>query len=131
MGRPPQFLVLLVDDEPVVRMAITAGIDVAGCTFVDAASVDDALEVRHRWFDVGHLLADVTVPGRLEKADLARLVRERRPEVRLVVTAGLPILSDQVPAEGRSARKTHQVGQVTQAINRLCGWAGSLGPRFP
>lgn len=130
MGRPPQFLVLLVDDEPVVRMAITAGVDEAGCTFVDATSVDDALEVLQRRSDVD-LLADATVPGRLEQADLARLVRERWPEVRLIVTAGLPILSDQVPAEGRSARKTHQVGQVTQAINRLCGWAGSLGPRFP
>lgn len=126
MGRPPQFLVLLVDNESVVRMATTAGVEEAGREFVDATSLDDALDVLHRRSDIG----DVAVPGRFGKADLARLVRERWPEVRLAVTSGLPISSDQVPAESRSVRKIHRVGPVTQAINRFCGWVGSLGPRF-
>lgn len=127
MGRPPQFLVLLVDDEPVVRMVTTAGAEEAGCEFVGAASVDDALDVLHRRSDIG----DAAVPSRFGKADLARLVREWWLEVRLAVTSGLPISSDQVPTESRSMRKIHRVGPVTQAINRLCGWVGSLGPRFP
>jgi len=127
MVRPTQFLVLLVDDESVVRMATTAGVEEAGREFVDAASLDDALDVLHRRSDIG----DVAVPGRFEKADIARLVRERWLEVRLVVTSRLPIPSDQVPAESRSVRKMHHVGQVTQAINGFCGWVGSLGPRFP
>lgn len=127
MGRPPQFLVLLFDDESVVRMATTAGVEEAGREFVDAASLDDALDVPHRRPDIG----DVAVPGRFEKADIARLVRGRWPEVRLIATSGLPISSDQVPAESRSVRRMHPVGPVTQAINRFCGWVGSLGPRFP
>lgn len=46
MGRPPQFLLLLVDDESVGRMAMTAGVEEACREFVDAASLNDALDVR-------------------------------------------------------------------------------------
>lgn len=96
-----------------------------------ADGADHALEVLVRRPDVGVLSTDVNMPGRFDGLGLTRRAHERWPKVRIVVASGRDIRSDQVPDESCFVRWPYQVGQITQAIDGLCGWVGALGPRFP
>jgi len=80
--------VLRVDDEPLVR---ALGVDVledAGFHVVEAANAHEALQTLESRSDVRVLFTDVNMPGEIDGLALARVVRERRPEVRLLVTSG-------------------------------------------
>lgn len=120
MEHSTQPLVLVVEDEPLVRMVAAEGLNDAGFEVIEAASADDALRILDERDDVGVVFTDVDMPGAVDGVELARLVHERWPELRIVITSGQSKLSSaDIPDEGRFVPKPYMPTQVAQLISEM------------
>lgn len=98
--------ILVVEDETLVRML---GMDVladAGFDVLEAADADEALTILKSHDDVQLLFSDIDMPGSMDGLELARLVHQRWPEIRLLLTSGHHQLPPEaLPDDGRFVRK--------------------------
>jgi CheY-like chemotaxis protein len=82
-------LILVVDDQPLVRCVTAAVLKYAGFRVLEASSADEALVVLGNRADVGMLVTDVNMPGSsMDGLELARDVREKWPIMGIVVVSG-------------------------------------------
>ncbi len=78
--------VLVVEDEPLILMSNVDMVQELGHEVAEAKSAEDALKILgERDFDI--LLTDVGLPG-MSGMDLARIVRERWPAVKIIFASG-------------------------------------------
>ena len=113
-------LVLIVDDEPLVRFFACEALEGAGFHVIEAASADHALKLLRSRNDVGVLFTDVNMPGRLDGMALARLVHKGWPNISIVVTSGRP-LTGRIPDDGAFLPKPYNLGEMTNVIARASG----------
>jgi two-component system, response regulator PdtaR len=120
MGQVTHPLVLVVEDEPLVRMIAAEGLEDAGFEVLEAETAADALAILKSRSDVGVLFTDVNMPGELDGVELARLVHEQWPELRIVVTSGKDhLLKAQIPDEGRFVPKPYRTHEVVHVIEEM------------
>lgn len=83
--------VLLVEDEPLIRLVLAEALIDEGYHVSMASSVLEAVGVigRNPAFDI--LITDVDMPGGLDGLDLAALVASHAPATAIVVTSGRTI----------------------------------------
>lgn len=82
-----QRTVLVVDDEPLIRMTLADFLTDEGFGVLEASNVLEAVAVlgRHR---IDALITDVDMPGALNGFDLVKLVHSYRAGVAVIVTSG-------------------------------------------
>lgn len=84
----PEATVLVVDDEVLVRTAIAEYLRDCGYHVLEAANADEAVvAIADSTVDVDIVLSAVEMPGRLDGFGLARWVRERRPDIEIILAA--------------------------------------------
>ena len=115
MSKSSSVLVLLVEDEPLLRMIASEGLEDAGFEVVEAENAQAALDMLASRADIGVLFTDVNMPGTLDGLALAQLVHRQWPAVQLVVTSGRD-LPGAVPDEGRFLAKPYRVADMTDLI---------------
>jgi CheY-like chemotaxis protein len=81
--------VLLVEDEPLVRMLLADELRAAGLVVVEAASGPEALSFLAA-DQVDIVVTDIQMPGGLDGLALANQVRRRFPELPIVLASGNP-----------------------------------------
>lgn len=119
MSIPPKTLVLLVEDEPMVRWTAHDGLEAGGYEVVEAENAAQALQILETRSGVGVLFTDVNMPGPMDGLALAELVHARWPEVRLVVTSGRG-LAGRLPDDSRFLTKPYSVDDLADTIGRIC-----------
>ena len=85
--RPP--VVLVVEDEALLRMHATDMIEAAGYTVVEAANADEAVLILSQRMDIRIVFTDIDMPGSMDGLKLAAMVRDRWPPIELIVTSGV------------------------------------------
>lgn len=82
-----QRTVLVVDDEPLIRMTLADFLADEGFAVLEASNVLEAVAVlgRHR---IDALITDVDMPGALNGFDLVKLVQSYTAGVAVIVTSG-------------------------------------------
>jgi CheY-like chemotaxis protein len=83
-----QPVVLLVEDEPLVRTLQVDILREAGFWVVEAQDADEAFESLKRRSGVRVVLTDVDMPGSMDGFEFARLVAQGWPEVGVLVISG-------------------------------------------
>jgi CheY-like chemotaxis protein len=83
-----QPVVLLVEDEPLVRLTQVDILREAEFWVVEAQDADEAFELLKTRSDIGAILTDVDMPGSMDGFEFARLVRQGWPEVGVLVISG-------------------------------------------
>ena len=81
-------LILLVDDEPLIRMTAADMLEDAGFRTIEASSADEAIRILEERMDVALVMTDIQMPGSMDGLKLAAAVQRRWPPVRLIVTSG-------------------------------------------
>ena len=90
-------VVLVVEDNPSVRRVVIRQIKGLGYRVLEAEAAAAALDML-ACERVDLLITDIVMPGGLDGVELARLARERWPELKIVLTSGFP--QDRVGANG-------------------------------
>jgi CheY-like chemotaxis protein len=86
-ARPP--VVLVVEDEVLIRLSITEYLQECGFKVLDASNASEAQSILEGGRSVDVLFTDVQMPGALDGFSLARWVKARFPDVRVILTSGV------------------------------------------
>ena len=81
--------VLVVDDEVLVRMVIADYLRECGYRVLEAGSPEDAVAILNSQMKVDVVFTDLELPGRSSGLELARWIRKRHPDIRVIVTSGI------------------------------------------
>jgi two-component system, response regulator PdtaR len=105
-GKP---VILVVEDEFVVRMLAVSVAQHSGFEVLSAGTADEAIKILESRSDIRLVFTDVNMPGSMDGLRLAHAVRNRWPPVEVIVTSGHGyIRSDELPDRGRSFAKRSQ-----------------------
>jgi CheY-like chemotaxis protein len=74
-------IVLIVEDEPIIRMNAADYVADFGIEPLEAATADEALAILGSRPDIDVVFTDVNMPGSMDGLELSRLISERWPRV--------------------------------------------------
>jgi CheY-like chemotaxis protein len=80
--------VLVVDDEPTVRMLVTEVLEELGYAAIEAADGASGLKVLQSDVRIDLLVTDVGLPGGMNGRQMADAARERRPDLKVLFITG-------------------------------------------
>ena len=113
-------VVLVVEDEFLLRMDAVDMIAAAGFEVVEAANADDAIEILESRPDITVVFTDIQMPGSMDGLKLARAVRGRWPPIKIIATSGhLHVAETDLPEGGRFLPKPYSPRQVTGVLREL------------
>lgn len=118
MARTPSFVpkIMIVDDEPLIRVYACQVIEDAGYAAIEAANAEQAMQLlAHE--GVAVVVTDVEMPGSMDGLELARSVKGRWPTIAVVVMSGrqLPMPSD-LPAGTRFLSKPFSEQRLVDVV---------------
>ena len=117
---PKRPVVLIVEDEVLLRMDAVDMIAAAGFEVVEAANADDAIEILESRPDITVVFTDIQMPGSMDGLKLARAVRGRWPPIKIIATSGhLHVAETDLPEGGRFLPKPYSPRQVTGVLREL------------
>jgi CheY-like chemotaxis protein len=120
-------VILVVENEAIIRLATAALLEDAGYTAVEACDADIAIQILERRNDVRAVFTDVIMPGSLDGLKLTRAIRDRWPPIHLLVTSGLSApKEEEFPIEARFLRKPYAPKLVLKALDDF--FSPDLGP---
>jgi DNA-binding response OmpR family regulator len=84
-----QRVILIVEDEVLVRIALSAGLEDAGYRVLECDNVTQAMQTLRERTEIDLLVTDVHMPGEANGFDLVRRAQEIRPSLPIIVSSGL------------------------------------------
>ena len=87
-GRVEMPVVLVVEDEALIRDLVVEELEVAGYTVVIADDADQAIAILEARQDIRLDFTDINMPGSMNGLKLAAAVRDRWPPVHINITSG-------------------------------------------
>jgi CheY-like chemotaxis protein len=81
-------VVLIVEDEMVLRMRAVDMVEDAGYTPLEALDAAEAVAILESRSDVALMCTDIQMPGPMDGVGLAHAVHERWPTIRIIVVSG-------------------------------------------
>jgi CheY-like chemotaxis protein len=81
--------VLVVEDEVILRMAVSAHLREAGFVVVEAVDAEEAVELVRANRAIQLVFSDIMMPGAMDGDQLAVWISERYPEIRILLASGV------------------------------------------
>src|ERR1700689_944804 len=92
--------VLIVEDEPLVRLCAVETVEAAGYEVIEAANANEAIRILESRRDIRVVFTDIHMPGSMDGLKLAHAVRNRWPPIKLIVTSGRELVRAQDMPDG-------------------------------
>jgi two-component system, response regulator PdtaR len=108
--------VLLVEDEPFVRMDIAATLRDAGFQVIEASCADAAMEFIESGEPIDLVFTDIQTPGILDGLELAERVRAKYPLMPVLVCSGNPELEGAASQFGKFVPKPYEPTGILRLI---------------
>jgi CheY-like chemotaxis protein len=110
-------LAIVIDDEDLVRASSAAMVAELGFNVVEANSAEAALGLLDEGLEPDLIVTDHLMPG-MSGTDLARLLRERRPSLKLLIVSGYADADGIIP-DLDMLRKPFRASDLASAIRAL------------
>jgi CheY-like chemotaxis protein len=81
-------VILVVEDDPFLRIVAFDMIEKAGFAAIEAEDADEALSILEQRADIRIVFTDIDMPGSMDGMKLAACVRDRWPPIRIILTSG-------------------------------------------
>ncbi|WP_417578961.1 response regulator [Pelagibacterium sp.] len=81
-------LILVVEDEPLVRLDITLAMVDAGFSVIEVPDAEQAIDLLESRHSIGLVFTDVELAGSLDGFELAEQIKTRWPHIPVLVTSG-------------------------------------------
>jgi|SRR5580693_5211361 len=115
-------VVLIVEDEPLVRLTGADLLADAGFDVLEAGNADEALRILEATPAVRVVFSDVEMPGSTDGLGLARNICRHWPSIGIVLTSGHRIREEMIPCDGRFVAKPYDgqvlVRQIEEIVNQ-------------
>jgi CheY-like chemotaxis protein len=112
--------ILVVEDEPLLRMDIVEELEDAGFEVFAAANSTIAIELLIANKSISVMFTDIDMPGGINGFKLAAVVRDRWPLIAIIVTSGLHTIDlGKLPVEGRFMAKPYNSASVIRSIHEM------------
>jgi CheY-like chemotaxis protein len=85
---PARKIVLVVEDEPLLRMMAVDLVEDAGFEAIEASNADEAVRILESRMDIRIVFTDIEMPGSMNGLKLAAAIRDRWPPIHIIVTSG-------------------------------------------
>ena len=109
--------ILVVDDEPFIRMAAADTVEDLGFCPIEAGDASEALDILSTHPEIELLFTDINMPGSMDGVALARCACRQRPDLGIIVTSGRERPAS-VPGDGTFLPKPYRPHQLADAIAR-------------
>src|ERR1700732_2938499 len=117
-------VVLIVEDEFILRMDAVDMIAGAGFEVLEAGNADEAIDILESRRDITVVFTDIQMPGSMDGLKLARAVRGRWPPIKIIATSGLVDVGDgDLPSGGLFLQKPYSPAQISRALRDLTAQA--------
>jgi CheY-like chemotaxis protein len=116
----PRTVVLVVEDEPLLRLNTVDMVEEAGFDALEAANSEQAMRLLESRSDVGIILSDIHMPPGMDGMALAALVRDRWPPIEIILVSGeVNSAEADLPERGLFFSKPYRPRDVVAALNRM------------
>lgn len=112
--------VLVIEDEPILRIDALAMVERAGFEAVEALSVDDAIHILETRPDIRIVYMDIDMPRGVRGIEIAAAIRDRWPPIEIIITAAFHVRGElDLPERAEFYPKPIQYAEVMTAMRRL------------
>lgn len=110
-------LVLVVEDEPIIRLITVAMIEEAGFEVVEASNADDAILLLGSRPEIRAVFSDIEMPGSMDGLKLIHAIRKRWPSAVLILASGRisPLPAD-MPVETVFLQKPYREDDLLKVL---------------
>jgi two-component sensor histidine kinase/CheY-like chemotaxis protein len=115
-------VVLIVEDELVLRMRAVDVVEDAGFVAIEAVGADEAMQVLESRDDIALLFTDIQMPGSMDGLKLAHAVHARWPHIKIILVSGKVAVTDaDKPADSRFFPKPFEIQQMVLELQQMIG----------
>jgi CheY-like chemotaxis protein len=113
-------VVLVVEDEFLLRIHAAEMISDSGFDVVEAANADDAILILEARPDIHVVFTDIQMPGSMDGLKLAKFVRGRWPPIKIVATSGfVNVGKADLPEGSHFLPKPYRPDQIVATLREL------------
>ena len=113
-------VVLVVEDDPLLRLNAVDMIEDAGFEALEAPDADVAISVLEARTDIRLIFTDIDMPGSMDGLALAHAVANRWPPVRIIATSGhFKVSETDLPTGGKFIPKPYRQHQLVDVLSGL------------
>jgi CheY-like chemotaxis protein len=117
-------VVLVVEDEMLLRMRAVDMVEDAGFTPIEAVDADQAVAILESRSDIAMLFTDIQMPGSMDGLKLAHAVRDRWPPIKIILVSGKLQLADiEIPVDSRFFGKPFEARDMIAEMQDMIGHA--------
>jgi DNA-binding NtrC family response regulator len=111
-------VILLVDDEPLIRMGAVDILTDCGAMVLEAGNADEALRILKSRNDIQLVFSDVDMPGTINGLTLLERVHALRPMVELILTSGRrQFAKGELPDDGTFLPKPYNAYKLCDLVS--------------
>jgi CheY-like chemotaxis protein len=115
-----RMVILVIEDEPLIRMVVSEYIADAGFEALEAANADIAIEILESRGDIRAIFTDINMPGSMDGLKLARAVRDRWPPIHIIITSGIPrLFKGEIPDGCHFFQKPYSLEHIVGVLSSL------------
>lgn len=115
-------VVLVVEDEMLLRMRAVDMVEDAGYTPVEAIDADEAVKILESRSDIALMFTDIQMPGSMDGLGLAHAVHERWPPIKIIVVSGALKAPDiDIPTNSRFFGKPLEAKEMIAEMQNMIG----------
>lgn len=112
-------IVLVVEDDEILRSLVVEAISLLGLCVIDCASADEALSRLEGSSSITLVMTDVCMPGSMDGLELAKVIWSRWPCLPVIITSGDRSMPDGLlPSHAMFLRKPWTLDVLHQAVRK-------------
>jgi DNA-binding NtrC family response regulator len=120
-----RMIILVIEDEPVIRMLVSEYIAEVGFEVLQAANADIAIEILESRDDIRAIFNDITMPGSMDGLKLAHAVRDRWPPTHIIITSEIRQISKgEMPDRCHFFQKPYNIEDIVELLRSLAAEPG-------
>ncbi|MGF0540539.1 response regulator [Agrobacterium sp. ES01] len=111
--------VLVVEDEPLIRMSAVDLVESAGFSALEAADADEAVRIIES-SDIDIVFTDIDMPGSMDGLELAKWLNENWPSIHIIIASGRHVLcAEELPDRGCFFSKPYDEEKISEALKGM------------
>ena len=116
--RDPQYTIMIVEDELLLRLDLANQLHSAGFEVIGAQCADEALKLLATNVDVDLILTDIRMPGQIDGLGLVSSVRRQDRDIKLILLSAYIDADSELPADASFAKPV-RIGSLLAKVRQL------------